>query len=51
MFEVLTDFNSCEKETLFRETLRLFGLSAVTDKARVFLEQGFTALKRTGRIG
>ena len=51
MFEVLTDFNSCEKETLFRETLRLFGLSAVTDKARVFLEQGFSALKRTGRIG
>ena len=51
MFEVLTDFNSCEKETLFRETLRLFGLSAVTDKARIFLEQGFTALKQTGRIG
>jgi hypothetical protein len=50
MYEVLIDFNSCEKDTLFRETVKLFGLSAVTAKARKFLEYGFTALQKSGRI-
>ena len=50
MYEVLIDFNSCEKDTLFRETVKLFGLSAVTAKARKFLEYGFTALRESGRI-
>ena len=50
MYEVLIDFNSCEKETLFRETVKLFGLSAVTAKARKFLEYGFTALQKSGKI-
>ena len=50
MYEVLIDFNSCEKDTLFRETVRLFGLSAVTAKAHKFLEYGFTALQKSGRI-
>ena len=50
MYEVLTDFNSCEKDILFRETVKLFGLSAVTAKARKFLEYGFAALHKSGRI-
>jgi hypothetical protein len=50
MYEVLIDFNSCEKETLFRETVKLFGLSAVTAKARKFLEYGFTVLQKSGKI-
>ena len=50
MYEVLIDFNSCEKDTLFRETVKLFGLSTVTAKARKFLEYGLDALKKSGRI-
>ena len=50
MYEVLMDFNSCEKDTLFRETVKLFGLSAVTAKARKYLEYGFSALQKSGRI-
>lgn len=50
MYEVLIDFNSCEKDTLFRETVKLFGLSAVTSKARKFLEYGLNALQKSGRI-
>ena len=50
MYEVLIDFNSCEKDTLFRETVKLFGLSAVTAKARRFLEYGFAALQKNGKI-
>ena len=50
MYEVLIDFNSCEKETLYRETVKLFGLSAVTAKARKFLEYGLQALQKSGRI-
>ena len=50
MYEVLMDFNSCEKDTLFRETVKLFGLSAVTAKARKYLEYGFAALQKSGRI-
>ena len=50
MCEGLMDFNSCEKDTLYRETVKLFGLSAVTAKARKFLEYGFAALQKSGRI-
>lgn len=50
MYEVLIDFNSCEKDTLFRETVKLFGLSAVTARARKYLEYGFAVLRKSGRI-
>lgn len=50
MFEVLIDFNSCSKEILYRETVKLFGLSAVTNKARKYLDYGFDALQKSGRI-
>lgn len=50
MSEVLTDFSSCEKDTLYRETVKLFGLTAVTAKARKFLDCGFAALQESRRI-
>ena len=50
MYEVLIDFNSCEKETLFRETMKMFGFSAVTQKAKKYLEFALAALKASGRI-
>jgi hypothetical protein len=49
MHEILIDFNSCEKDVLFRETVKLFGLSAVTAKARKFLEYGFAVLQKRNR--
>ncbi len=50
MYEVLVDFHSCEPDTLYRETVKLFGFSAVTAKARKYLDAGFQALKQSGRI-
>ena len=50
MYEVLVDFHSCETDTLYRETVKLFGFSAVTAKSRKYLDAGFQALKESGRI-
>ena len=50
MQDILIDYNYCEKEVLFREAVKLFGLSAVTSKARKFLEYGYEILQKTGRI-
>ena len=50
MCEVLFDFASCEKDVLFRETIRLFGLNTLTAKARQYLEYAFAMLQESGRI-
>ena len=50
MLEILEDFNACKQNTLYRETVKLFGFSAVTDKARKYLDFGMEALKKSGRI-
>ena len=50
MCEVLFDFASCEKDVLFRETIRLFGLNTLTTKARQYLEYALAALQESGRI-
>ncbi len=50
MHEVLIDFNSCEQDTLYRETIKLFGFTAVTTKARKYLDMGILALKQSGRM-
>ena len=50
MYEVLVDFHSCETDTLYRETVKLFGFSGVTAKSRKYLDAGFQALKQSGRI-
>lgn len=50
MVEVLTDFTSCEVDTLFRETVKIFGLVAVTTKARQYLQRALHILQASGRI-
>jgi hypothetical protein len=51
MYEVLVDFASCEHDVLFRETIRLFGLTTLTAKARQYLEYAVAVLQNTGRLG
>lgn len=50
MYEILKDFNSCPPDTLFRETLKIFGLFSVTQKARNFLGYGLEVLQKNGKI-
>lgn len=50
MHEILMDFNSCEQDTLYRETLKLFSLSTLTNKARKYLDYGMNILKQCSRI-
>ena len=50
MYEVLVDFASCERDVLFRETIRLFGLNTLTAKARQYLEYAVDVLRNTGRL-
>ena len=50
MVEILTDFTSCEQGTLFRETVKLFGLSVVTQKARKYLMFALEALRKSGKV-
>ncbi|MBR4222341.1 MAG: hypothetical protein IKR81_14360 [Victivallales bacterium] len=45
MREVQTDFaDTIEQDTLFRETLKLFGLTVLTQRARKYLERAFDNL-------
>ncbi|MBQ7650662.1 MAG: DUF3320 domain-containing protein, partial [Victivallales bacterium] len=45
MREVQTDFaDTIEQNTLFRETLKLFGLTVLTQRARKYLEHAFNTL-------
>ena len=46
MREVQADFTAIGQDALFRETLRLFGLSALTQRARTFLARAFDSLQR-----
>lgn len=50
MYEILVDFASCEPEALYRETMKVFGFSVVTSKARRYLDLALTTLRATGRI-
>lgn len=50
MVEVLLDFTSCEVDTLYRETVKIFGLVAVTAKARRYLNRALHKLRASGRI-
>ena len=50
MYEVLVDFASCERDVLFRETIRLFGMNTLTAKARQYLEYALAALRNSGRL-
>ena len=46
---ILGDLGTCPKDDLYRETLKMFGLSAVTPKARQYLDAAFTMLPRNLR--
>lgn len=50
MCEVLTDLGGCHQEELYKETLKLFGLSALTSKARKLLDVAFVILQNSGMI-
>ena len=41
MREVETDFGVCERDALYRETLKRFGLTVLTPKARSYLDAAF----------
>ena len=50
MYEVLVDFASCDRDVLFRETIRLFGFNTLTAKARQYLGYAFDILVKSGRV-
>ncbi|MBR0505485.1 MAG: hypothetical protein IJJ84_08755, partial [Kiritimatiellae bacterium] len=41
MREVESDFGACEQDALYRETLKRFGLTVLTPKARSYLDVAF----------
>lgn len=45
MSAVLYDFGECEQDILYRETLKLFGMGAVTAKARGYLDTAMSLLQ------
>ena len=47
MNAVLFDFGECEPDLLYRETLKLFGMGAVTVKARGYLDTAMALLQET----
>ena len=50
MCEVLSELGGCHQDELYREAIKCFGLSALTAKARKFLDIAFTSLQNSGRI-
>ena len=50
MCEILTDLGGCHQDELYRETIRLFGLSTMTAKARKLLDVAFALLQKSGLI-
>ena len=50
MYEIVVDFTSCDRDVLFRETIRLFGLNKLTEKAQRYLEYALAMLQESGRI-
>ena len=50
MQELIVDFQSGNKEVLYRETLRLFQLPTLTAKARAHLEHGYAVLQQRGLV-
>lgn len=50
MCNVLTELGGCHQDDLYREVLKLFGLSTLTAKARKFLDVAFRLLEKSGLI-
>ncbi|MCR5413877.1 MAG: DUF3320 domain-containing protein [Kiritimatiellae bacterium] len=49
MDAVLRDFGECDRDALYRETVKAFGLSVLTAKARRFLDAADSVRKARGR--
>ena len=45
MREVEADFGTCERDALYRETLKRFGLTVLTPKARAHLDAAYRRFK------
>ncbi len=45
MREILRDFGACPQDALYRETLRRFGLTRLTAKARSHLDAAYALLQ------
>ena len=50
MCEILTDLGGCHQDELYRETIKQFGLSTLTAKARKFLDVAFALLQKSGLV-
>ena len=50
MLSIVNDVGGVNNEQLYRETLRLFGLSALTTKAKRYLDVGWHVLERSGKL-
>ena len=50
MCEILTDLGGCHQDELYRETIKQFGLSTLTARARKFLDAAFVLLQKSGLI-
>ena len=50
MLSIATDLGGCDKEAVYKETMKLFGLGGVTAKARISLDYAMDILERKGAV-
>ena len=50
MLSIATDLGGCDKEVVYKETMKLFGLGGVTAKARISLDYAMDILERRGMV-
>ena len=50
MLSIVTDLGGCDKEAVYKETMKLFGLGGVTAKARISLDYAMDILERKGAV-
>lgn len=50
MLCIATDLGGCDKEAVYKETMKLFGLGGVTAKARISLDCAMDILERKGTV-
>jgi hypothetical protein len=50
MLSIATDLGGCDKEVVYKETMKLFGLGGVTAKARISLDHAMDILERKGVV-
>ena len=50
MVSIVTDLGGCDIESVYKETMKLFGLGGVTAKARRYLDIAMKYVEDTGRL-